>query len=373
MCNQRILRRVRVCSAALLIPAATLQGQVSVYRAQLDSLTPILLAARHAADSVRALRAALPTDTVRTPHLTLLVDSRVRALVQRGAQLADSDLTRAFGSRADVLRHSRFAIGLDTSQRQRFSYPVLTVWSLDSESRTTRESSEYGTEEAIRARMRNHGAHEITASLDQPLRDWMKRDIASSTADIGNPDDMRSQLVASGTNIGMQCTAGSLPACEKALALTDTRDRITEWFSAAQRRELVTRKGWVWRRGSQVATFDACTDHHDDARCVQLMRAHDDEIGDEGIPSILRMSLLRYSLDRGGDGAFERLMETPGPIGARLAQAARMTQPQLVAAWRDAVLKPDHATEASDPLVLGSSVLWCAACLGLSMRRARWS
>ncbi|MDB4906986.1 MAG: hypothetical protein JWO05_1770 [Gemmatimonadetes bacterium] len=372
---ERMVRPALTGATVLLLSLPTaLHGQASVYRARLDSLRPRLAAARHAADSVRALRAVLPTDSVSTPHLTLLVNPQVQELVRRAAQQADSDLTRAFGARTAVLRNTRFAVGIDTSARERYyGSPVLTMWSVDTAQHVTRESSEYGTLQAVSTRLRNHGAHDITASLDQPLRDWAKRDIPWSTADIGNPDNMRSQLVGAGTDVGMQCTAGSVTACEKGLALAPTRDRITEWYSAAQRRELVMRRGWAWRRGSQAATFDACVDRADDARCLELLRAHESEMSDEGIPSILRMSLLRFALDRGGPGAFDRLATDTGDIGSRLAAAAGMPQPALVSAWRDAVLKPEHATEASDPVVLGSSLLWCAGCLALALWRSRWS
>lgn len=86
--------------------------------------------------------------------------------------------------------------------------------------------------------------------------------------------------------------------------------------------------------------------------------------------SVVRLSLLRFALDRvGGDAALPRLYADPrSPILDRLAVLTSLPGDSLVAQWHRAVLHPDALTAGNSAIaLLGALVL-----LAIGMKGATW-
>jgi hypothetical protein len=86
--------------------------------------------------------------------------------------------------------------------------------------------------------------------------------------------------------------------------------------------------------------------------------------------AVVRMSLLRFALDRaGGDGSLSRLYVDPSaPVLERLAALDSVSIDTLVARWHRAVIHPDALTAGTSAIALLGAMLLIVVGVG----RTRW-
>ena len=83
----------------------------------------------------------------------------------------------------------------------------------------------------------------------------------------------------------------------------------------------------------------------------------------------IKHSLVAFAVERGGEGAFARLMSTDGAASHILAAAAAVPLDQLLAEWRIKAVAAVPARSMPGALEGGTVLLWAAALAALATRR----
>ena len=208
----------------------------------------------------------------------------------------------------------------------------------------------------------------LVDELDPSYRQWAGADALPTDAmtPVGW-SAVRVQLVSAPASLARTCYSGDLAACKKLLGLTPTADQLTEWYTPADRRNVVENV-MVLRNGTAATPkVQKCLDGSD-ADCKAVIREHNLGWG-EGAG---RSSLLRQALTMGGQGALERLVTTPGTPSDRLSAAANAPIDNVVEAWRKNVHDVRVPSDTMSGGMALMSAAWILAFAGLSLRSPRW-
>lgn len=167
-----------------------------------------------------------------------------------------------------------------------------------------------------------------------------------------------------------QCFDGDTDACVMALGL----DEDASWedlYSMEETRALVTRLGRTRSQREQDQRW-ACLTGGDDDACIAGLADADPRAYIPLRPRV-RYSLLLFTLEVGGEGAFSRLIvEDDGSITQRLEDASRMNIHGLVAAWRTRVIESRPDVTAGMPLSVVVTLLWIGLMSFFGLRSTRW-
>ncbi len=91
------------------------------------------------------------------------------------------------------------------------------------------------------------------------------------------------------------------------------------------------------------------------------------------LSTLVRISLLHYALDVGGEGAFSRLISGDGQsISDRLEDASQMEIHNLVEAWRTRVIEARPQIMAKLPLTVLGALFWIGLMSVFGLRSTRW-
>jgi len=173
------------------------------------------------------------------------------------------------------------------------------------------------------------------------------------------------------------CLAGDVSACASALSLGTRRQdlaQLSEWYTPEERRALVV----AWRP-ELMSRFDRpertrCVEGRDHAVCDEFLTSFGSMRRDwSPLPPSVRETLLAYAVERGGPGAWERLLEDPDmEPGQALEHASGSTLPELLAGWRARLV--EHRPETFEDLApsTGLSLVWTILFAALAMRSTRW-
>jgi len=139
------------------------------------------------------------------------------------------------------------------------------------------------------------------------------------------------RLLATTPSVAVRnCIAGRPDACAAALGLGVQGDALRVWYTPEERRELVTRLD-VGRAGSVSQRL--CVEESRIEACDELLS--EDRRRWAPLPGSVRASLLRFALERGGAGAWGRLLARPDlPPEAALAHVSGLDTDALVSEWR---------------------------------------
>jgi hypothetical protein len=173
------------------------------------------------------------------------------------------------------------------------------------------------------------------------------------------------------------CLAGDVSACASSLSLGTGRQDLTqlsEWYTPEERRALIV----AWRP-ELMSRFDGpewtlCVEGRDHAVCDEILTNFRSIQRDwSPLPQSVRATLLAYAVERGGPGAWERLVEDPDmEPGQALEHASGSTLPELLAGWRARLV--EHRPEPFEDLApsTGLSLVWTILFAALAMRSTRW-
>jgi hypothetical protein len=310
-------------------------------------------------DSLRAAELTAGHDTIRAGALTILANPSPLPLAQAAAR-AWPEIERFFGSAAPALsRHPVVIQAVDPDTAVLTPQPgggLRIPWdqSVEQVARALVSSADLGNVD--------RGVHDW---LGGPLTPWLDLSPVRSRVYV--------QLVITPSQAVRRCFTGTLASCRDALSLTDTAGRLARWYGPAERRLLVTTtlSGFL-SRGVHQPAFLSCAAGNDSV-CTDLLES----LPSSSVPIPLdygaRYTLVATAIALGGPETFSRLLAAPsGPIGARLAAAAGVTEDSLAARWRADILAARPRPVSLPPGGAWIALTWAGVFMVCALRSSRW-
>jgi hypothetical protein len=352
-------RMPAACCAVVLTLCAPLAGQIPKLRARADSQLVEWQRAKQFADlqdSLRLGRERGGRDTIRAGALTYLVNRSPLPLAQAAA-IAWPQVERFYGPAAQAFAQRPFliqAVDPDTNEDVPPGQAIKILWNTD-------------VEPLARALV----AMADLGPLNTGLRDWLGGVVVPRFDSGPAHAAVYVQLVTAPSQAAQRCYRGDPAACRDALSLSAMTDPATQWYGPAERRALImTQYHYFLYRAGHSQAVGSCEQGSDES-CLELLRS----LGTL-IPPLdyqARLTLLETAVQVGGAETFQRFLATPaGPMGGRLAAAARVSEDSLIARWRSDVLA---ARPTPVPLpVWGAWVAlgWIVVFGTCGLRSSRW-
>jgi hypothetical protein len=206
-----------------------------------------------------------------------------------------------------------------------------------------------------------------TARVPENVIQWGGGWVPSRRTTHESWEDASIDLASSNAAVARTCYAGSLPACETALGLTDVHDALSEWYSPEGWRILVS--SWKPPKDaySVIADRVECVEKKVMAVCEQLSRTRPVPIP---LTFATRATLLGLALERGGRPAYSRLMGAKGTALQMLSTAAGVTPDSLIREWRTRVLAAAPKSASPSPMEASVFIAWTLA-FGFAASRRR--
>lgn len=167
------------------------------------------------------------------------------------------------------------------------------------------------------------------------------------------------------------CLEGEVTSCMTALGLGIEGDEIDAWYSPTDKQALVVESPPLSLLRKNRDEYRDCVDVALLEACNALLRHYPGSWAP--LPGSVRASLLGLALDRGGQGAWERLLQDRSMDAEEaLALASGLSAIDLVELWRTTVL--ENRPQPHGRLGLGSMLAtgWMLFFAALAMRSTRW-
>jgi hypothetical protein len=181
------------------------------------------------------------------------------------------------------------------------------------------------------------------------------------------------ELVTVPSQAVRRCFAGERAGCRDALSLSGAPDSLTRWYGPDERRSLATVDyGGFLNRGSRAPLLQSCAAGND-STCLDLLESLPPGTLRGPLDYVARFSLLETARTLGGAETFHRLFATPpGPMGARLAAAARVSEDSLIARWRADILAARPTPVPLPPWGLWVALGWTLVFMTCGLGSSRW-
>lgn len=351
--------RLKSIAAALFLLGAPLAGQIPKLQAKADSLLREWREAKQFADvqdSLRIARERGGRDTIRVGALVYLVNRSPLPLAQAAA-IAWPQVERFYGPAAQAFAQRPFliqAVDPDTSEDIPPGQAIKILWNTD-----------------VAPLARALVAMADLSVLDAGLREWLGGGVVARFDSGPGHAAVYVQLVTAPSQTAQRCYRGDPGACRDALSLSDITDPASQWYGPDERRALVeTEYHYFFGRAGRGQAVRSCEQGSDES-CLQLLRS----LGTL-IPPLdyqARLTLLETAVRLGGAETFQRFLATPaGPMGRRLAAAARITEDSLIGRWRSDVLAARPTPVSLPPWDGWLALGWIAAFGACGLRSSRW-
>ena len=329
------------------------------YRASLDSL--------HArAEQLRS--AAPPRDSLRAGALriqaTTPLSGGTRQALQHAADAAWRDLHVSLGDSAVVATTNLALLYREDTARSLFDRPSAHIWQarvLARGNALTLPLNEHETSDVILDQLGSTAA----AALPAQLSAWVGAWIPARRLTKGEWADVAVLMATSNAAVVRGCHSGAVSSCASALVLTPVSDPFTEWY-APEDWQVIASTYTHDATDSSKALHHACAEQRLAEACLRIFRSRDVPVP---LPTAARHSLVAFALERGGQGAYARLLAANGTSLDMLASAASLAPDSLLAAWRVRVIDaPPHTVR---PKVLEATLLlgWALAFGALAGRK----
>lgn len=213
------------------------------------------------------------------------------------------------------------------------------------------------------------------ARADAALHDWL----AAPLVPPGNAARERASvyvdLVTTQASISHRCFDGDLPACHTALGLTAAPRPLLDWWTADDRRRLVPvlLDNYYLSGAERRPLTTACLHQAVDSACVRLLESIPAAARPRPLGALARITLTQLALERGGRGAYGRLLaDSTAMMIDRLGVASGVPPDSLVAAWQRAIVgsRPSRVSLSwvTVVVVLG----WIGAFATCALSSTRW-
>jgi hypothetical protein len=228
-----------------------------------------------------------------------------------------------------------------------------------------RMASLYGTSRSARARGGSADAAVANALLplmSDSVRVWLQDQDWSRGRET---DRVHRHLATSPSPYAQRCFRYDIDACSRALGLVPI-DSL-QGYTHEQIRLLAAQR---INRHEQTAFWRSCVDAKSSASCLLFMQ-HTGGLP-PAIPPFGRANVLMYVLERGGAGAFARLIAPQHPnAGAAIAAAGNASLPELVDGWRRSIDDNREDSYAGLPKAVVAVLIWTTIAALLAMRSTR--
>jgi hypothetical protein len=303
---------------------------------------------------------AHPIDTLRIGDITVLVPP------------ADAPLARSLFAEAWSERFA--AVGSETLAQWTFTFQVTRG---DEEPRGFYIESPHTRQIELspweaRTRGSTHVRSAISYAVSSELASHRIRGWASDDP-LKDPDSQRiyRAIAVTPSRATRACLAGDVTACKHALGLDVGEDALDVWYTPEERRGLVL--DLAVRSGPQIRgeALDACRESSDPSACDRLLTG--DTRRWAPAAGSVRSSLLWLALQRGGTGAWGRLVEDPAAEPEQvLAHVSGMDVDALVSEWRVWLRENRPESYAGLGGKSALALLWTLLFATLATRSTRW-
>jgi hypothetical protein len=379
MCDPRVIS-AGLAAALLAAGRPGVAQTTAALRAQLERLrqehaTAITAASR--VDSVRAV--GIRVDTIRAGALTVLAAWPAGASVRSATAQAWRLLHPRFGDGAGVLAGIEFvvqpALGPDILPLARGTRvrPLLIPREATGRSSPAATAFEIDVDTATLARwIAARAAAEVAAHQDTAFRNWLRGNVNAESDDTRGLEAAYVEMVTVPWTTVKRCYLGDLDGCRHAIGLVPERDPLDQWYDAEDRRRLVATGAADGYRRTRPVERSACVDGRNIDACTALLRRLPSLSIEPPFPSGQR-ALVELALDRGGLGAYSRLMASPDrPLADRLAAAAGLPEDSLLAAWRARVIVSRPRAVTLTPRGAWAAFVWILVLGALALQSTRW-
>lgn len=360
-------------SVGLVAPApggeqTPLSAERALLTARLDSLLPLVeeaeaaLRARTLVTEEQAREAAATIARVDTLRVALLTVITPVEQAETARMLFTEVWNEHFG-RVDAspsLEENTF-----TFQWSDERVPIH-VWSASRAVELARRTSRSRVKAAIRG--------QIGGALVQDLHRAVPRLANWVAADPFRPQDHAAayrMAATSRSRASRSCLAGDLQACADALGLGVERgeQQIRTWYTPEERRMIV--EGAIPPERLETSSRARCLERADYEACDEVIQSVPRDWTPLGGP--VRETVLAYALERGGRGAWTRLLSNPEmePVEA-LEHASGLSIEELLAGWHALLLESRRASFENLVPSSGRSLAWILLFAALALRSTRW-
>jgi len=356
MCSRKL------AAIACLLPVGLAGQSPAVLQSRADSLLREWREASVFADVQDSLQAAarfIGRDTIRVEQLTIIVNPSPLP-VKEAAAKAWPVIDQFYGSATAYLpQHPILIQGVDPDTAAPPARPIGAseiLWNTD-------------TRQLARLLV----GYADLSGLDRDLHGWLGGPLVPAPEPGNRRAGVYIQLVTAPSLAVRRCFAGDRAACRDALALSDSAGRLTRWYGPAERRQLVLAQYAEYlNKGAQAGEFHSCA-VGEDAACLSLLETLPSGALLQPFSYGARYSYLETALAIGGRETLSRFLAAPpGPIGARLAAAARVSEDSLAARWRADILAARPRPISLPPAGVWIALAWGLVFMTLSLRSSRW-
>lgn len=364
------IRRIVVPLALIALARQSSAQSTAEYRATVDSLAnvwrPLVTAsAERRRDSVA--HPVLPKDSIQVGPIVIRADSQYIDLSRAAAEHLLPRITRTYGRFSSRLGTHQFVV---RARGERNGQMVVATAVVDSTGFMSLRSSVFADEEALENSWAQKVEEILTDALGPSVRGWMGAVVPIDLDGKSALAAARVDLLLAKSDAARRCAMSDPGICAAVLNLRPVDDPATAFYSADQRRDIVSSVGMILRRANQK-DFDRCVSERIASVCDSLVHVIPRDVIPEPVPPRVRQSFLSYALKIGGEGAVDRMAQD-GPIAARIEAAARMPIDSVMSQWRTTLLDSRTTSTALDMTTALSSLFWVTACACLALRSSRW-
>ncbi|MDE3151924.1 MAG: hypothetical protein KGL93_06710 [Gemmatimonadota bacterium] len=365
--SSRVLLAVALLHAGVRPLHAQTQAE---YRAQIARILPIWRLQRAEAKQRDSLqRRGLPTDTVRVDMITILAEASLDGLARRSAAQAAVELRDRFGSAADSLRSHLFTLKRPGGRVG--GGGDVTVGEVNALGQTRYTEDVRPSAELLAQTWAVRGAQLLTGQVSPALRRWLSGSMPVGDMTRNSVLGVRIDVATSPSPLARSCYSGDILACERGLGVADEADPIRGWFTATERRVLVSRAAYLLRDADKPL-LDACLQHAVDSACTAAAELIPRSAVPPPFGPNARHMLAQLAMRMGGPGAYIRMLAAPDTVSAQLRAASGVSTDSLVRVWRSTVAGTPLENTTMTPGLAMMSVFWVATCGALALGSSRW-
>ncbi len=267
----------------------------------------------------------VPVDTFQVGPFTLMAEPRQREMVQELFDEIWSDLSPLLRGSEHIFEPWAFLAYRSWNQRRMYMRgdSVLEI------NVPSRFKGAFFRREAY-----SKVGQVLRHNLPPPLKEWIG---AQSTAlATENSGWVARELATAPSTVARECFDGDVAYCKLALGLAESEPDWNVWYTAAERRHIVSRIGPGRADPRRSALWSGCVEVQNLEACDLFLSTRKPE---SPLRTMARVSLLTFSLRLRGEGSFQRLLLTEEKDALeQLGELADLPPDSLIAAWRREVL-----------------------------------